>query len=440
MIQRGRATGLDERVTIGERADTGQTDAKIAAATGRSIWTVRKWRRKYQREGRLGLASHMGRPPTGALSQCSAEMRDTVHQMREQHPGWGAVTIRVELGNDERFKGLRLPSRSRIAAYLHQERLTRPYEHHTELPQPPSETAKRPHDEWEADAQGTVTIPALGKVSLINIGDWVSRLKVDSLTCLNVSHPSTWDYQLSFRRAFVQYGLPLRVSLDHDSVFYDNACASPYPTTIHLWLIALGVDVCFIEHRPPAEHSIIERTHQTMDQQAIAGQLIQDEAGLQKNLDHRREFLNRLYPSRALGGQSPLAAYPEAHHSGRPYRLEWEEGMLDLQRVYDYLAQGHWFRRTTPQGQFSLGCHRYNVGVEFGDQMLEITFDPQTREFVCLTEDGQREVRLAAQGLNKSDLMGELYKLATRSPYQLALPFSRTDCREIILSDSLTGP
>jgi transposase len=195
MIQRGRATGLDERVAIGERADTGQTDAEIAAAMGRSIWTVRKWRRKHQRQGHLGLASPMGRPPTGALGQCSAEMRDTVHQMREQHSGWGAMTIRVELGNDERFKGLHLPSRSRIAAYLHQEGLTR-----------------------------------------------------------------------------------------------------------------------------------------------------------------------------------------------------------------------------TPQGQFSLGCRRYNVGVEFENQMLEITFDPQTCEPVCLTEDGRREIRLAAQGLVKSDLMGELHRLTTQVP------------------------
>lgn len=440
MAQRGRATDLDERVAIGERADTGQTDAEIATATGRSKWTVRKWRRKYQGEGRLGLASPMGRPPTGALGQCSAEIRDTVRQMREQHPGWGPLTIRVEMENDERFKGLHLPSRPRIAAFLHQERLTRPYERHTELPQPPPETAKYPHDEWEADAEGAVTIPDLGKVSLINIGDLVSRLKVDSLACLNVSHPSTWDYQLSFRRAFVQYGLPLRVSLDHDSVFYDNACASPYPTTIHLWLVALGIDVYFIEHRPPIEHSVIERTHQTVDQQAIAGQQIKNGTGLQQNLDNRRDFLNRLYPSRALGHRPPLVAYPDARHSGRPYRLEWEEAMLDLQRVYDYLTQGHWFRRASPQGQFSLGSYRYNVGVKLGEQMLEITFAPQTREFVCLTEDGRRKVRLAAQGLTKPDLMGELNRLTTRSPYQLALPFSRTECREMILSHALTGP
>ena len=55
-------------------------------------------------------------------------------------------------------------------------------------------------------------------------------------------------------------------------------------------------------------------------------------------------------------------AYPEAQHSGRPYRLEWGEAMLDMQRVYDHLAQVRWFRRTSSQGQFSLATHRYGVG------------------------------------------------------------------------------
>ncbi len=76
MVQRGRETTLEERIEIGERWEAGQTDPEIAAAMGRSVWTVRKWRRKYQREGRSGLASHMGRPPTGALGQFPLEMRD----------------------------------------------------------------------------------------------------------------------------------------------------------------------------------------------------------------------------------------------------------------------------------------------------------------------------------------------------------------------------
>jgi len=439
MVQRGRETTLEERIEIGERWKAGQTDPEIAAAMGRPVPTVRKWRRKHQREGRSGLVSHMGRPATGALGQFALEIREAVREMRERCPGWGPVTIRTELGDDRRFDGMKLPDRSRIAAFLKQENLTRKYERHSELPQPQAAEPERAHEQWEMDAQGVVKVPDLGSVSIININDLFSRVKVDSFPCLNTSHPNTLDYQVVLRRAFFHYGLPKRVSLDHDSVFYDNTSASPYPSTLHLWLIALGVEVRFIEQKPPAEHSVIERAHQTINQQAVAGQTFDNGAALQQSLSDRLDFLNHRFPSRSLGGQPPLVACPEAQHSGRFYRLEWEQDMLNMQRVYDYLAKGRWFRRTSSQGQFSLGSHRYSVGKALGKQTLEITFDSQTRELKCLSEDGGQEIRLAVQGLTTTALMGELSPLLVLPVYQLALPFSRSTWREILMCNDLTG-
>ena len=185
--------------------------------------------------------------------------------------------------------------------------------------------------------------------------------------------------------------------------------------------------------------SVIERTHQTVAQQAILGQTFTDGPALQQSLSDRLDFLNGRFPSRAWGGQPPLMACPDAPHSGRPYRLEWEDEMLDLQQVYDYLAQGRWFRRTSSQGQFSLGAYRYNVGMSRSNQTLEITFDPQTRELIGLPQDGSRKIRLAVQGLTKAELMGELNPLTTLPVYQLALPFSRSTWREIMLCNDLTG-
>jgi hypothetical protein len=277
----------------------------------------------------------MGRPAVGALGTFPSEVQDVVLEMRDDHPGWGPLTIRIELEDAPRFAGMRLPSRSRIAAFLRQEERTRKYERHSELPQPQAADPERAHEEWEVDAKGVTKVPDLGSVSIININDLFSRLKVDSFPCLNTSHPSTRDYQLVLRRAFLNCGLPQRVSLDHDSVFYDNASASPYPTTLHLWLIALGVDVRFIKQKPPAEHSVIERSHQTMNQQAVLGQVFTDGWTLQQSLHDRLDFLNSRFPSRSLDGQPPLVAHPEARHSGHPYRPEWEDDMLDMQRVYD---------------------------------------------------------------------------------------------------------
>jgi len=137
------------------------------------------------------------------------------------------------------------------------------------------------------DAQGAIDVATIGQVSILNIVDVRSRLKVESFPCLDTSHPNTQDYQLTLRRAFLQYGLPERLSLDHDSVFYDNASPSPFPTTLHLWLIGLGIEVRFIEDPPPTKHNLIERNHQTLYQQAVAEQTFTDGAALDVRLTER---------------------------------------------------------------------------------------------------------------------------------------------------------
>ena len=63
-----RTTTLQDRIIIGELAEAGNPDPWIANAVGWKVPTVRKWRRRAQRQGRKGLTSSMGRPTTGALS------------------------------------------------------------------------------------------------------------------------------------------------------------------------------------------------------------------------------------------------------------------------------------------------------------------------------------------------------------------------------------
>ena len=81
MRQKGRTTILEERIEIGERWEAGQKDGEIAEEMGCSKWTIRKWRRKYQHAGRAGLASPMGRPPTGALGSFPVRLSETLPGM-----------------------------------------------------------------------------------------------------------------------------------------------------------------------------------------------------------------------------------------------------------------------------------------------------------------------------------------------------------------------
>lgn len=207
---------------------------------------------------------------------------------------------------------------------------------------------------------------------------------------------------------------------------------------IHLWLIALGVDVAFIHKSPPAEHSIIERHHQTMEAQALRGPRYSTPAGLWQKLDERRSVLNRWLPTRVLGHRAPLAAYPDAQHSGRAYRPEWEEELLSPERAHRYLVQGRWFRSTGNNGRFLLGGHWYYIGSRYRNRQVEITFDAEEVAFICQPASSEEAVHVPALGLTRRELMGDLAEILRLPAYQLALPFTKEDRQRLELAWFLT--
>jgi transposase-like protein len=431
------STPFEQRLTIWELAQAGQTDGQIAQQLGLGRAVVRKWRRRAQHQGRAGLSVTPGRPRRGVLSHSPANQPDDLRTLRRDHPGWGPITLRWELGQLAQAHGQPRPSRSGIAAFLKAEGLTRPYERHAPLPQPAGPPEPVAHAEWEMDAQGVQVVAGVGRVVVINIGDPYSRLLTESLGCVHTTKPKVADYQLALRRAFLRFGCPQGLSLDHDTSFHDTS-ASPYPTRLHLWLLALGLTVRFIDLGKPTQHGFIEHEHQIMTHQALEGQPFADPARVQPMLDQRRDFLNRAYPNRALGQQAPLQANPGARHSGQPYSPERETDLLDPQRVYTYLAQQRWFRRVSDKGQFELGTYRYGLGAAWANQTLEIRFDPQTVELVCHSQTGEPTRRLPAKGLTPSDWIGELQpdRLPT---YQLAFPWSIPACRMGLLLEDWAG-
>ena len=68
MARRGDITSLQERLTIRDLAGQGASDATIARELQRSIWTVRKWRRRGKSGALAPLFTRMGRPAIGPVS------------------------------------------------------------------------------------------------------------------------------------------------------------------------------------------------------------------------------------------------------------------------------------------------------------------------------------------------------------------------------------
>lgn len=154
MRQRGQTTTFQMRLEMSEHATAGLSDTQIATALGCSVWTVSKWRRRSRKLGRVGLVSYMGRPATGPVSTFPNQLKEAILHLRKLHPDWGPNTLLAELKTDTAFRGQLLPSRAQIARLLKQAGLTRRYQPHQDLIQPPRTETSTPYQEWQMDAQG----------------------------------------------------------------------------------------------------------------------------------------------------------------------------------------------------------------------------------------------------------------------------------------------
>lgn len=435
-----RASSYPERLKIEKLSKKGLTDRQIAEELGFSIPTVRKWRRKLKQGQKEAVLSRMGRPGTGALSRYPQAIGEQLKIWCQQHPGWGAKTLRTELSLSETFKDQALPSRATLARWLKAENEVRLYEKHSQLPETPTRSAQACHEEWEMDARGYSRIPHLGLVSLIDINDVYSRVKVLSYPCWIGQkrierYPSTQDYQLALRLAFIEWGLPDRLATDHDRIFYDETSKSPFPTRFHLWLLALGVDLQFGRMGRPTDQGMTERSHQTWASQVLEGAAFECYQSLWQALEQRKRFLNEHLPCASLEDTPPLQAYPQARIPRRRYRPEWEADLLDLSRVYDYLTQGQWFRKVSAAGTISMGRHIYHLGYDWRpDGYAELTFDPSSHEFVCRTPSSKVK-RLPVTWLTTQELMGELFQFQ-KIPFQFHLPFSINEWRALFYEQS----
>lgn len=437
-----KITTLEERLQMAELARAGTPAPAIAAQTGWSHSTVRKWQRRIQRQGRSALTSVLGRPRQGALSAFPPEVRATLLRWRQDHPGWGAKTLRAELEADARFKQQPLPSRRSIARWLHSEGLSRRHQRRQDLPAPMRPVLQAPHEEWEMDARGEERVSGVGLVMLIDLNDRVSHARLLSYPCWvgdqRVSRaPSTADYQLALRLAFAEWGLPDRIAVDHDVVFYDSRSASPFPTRLHLWLVALDVALVFGPVGRATERGLTERSHQLWGAQVLEGQHFADWETLYQALVQRRQFLNQRLSCDCLGEVPPLVAYPQARTPRREYRPEWEAQALDLRRLYAYLRRGRWFRLVSSIGTVTLGGQVYGLGRAWAKQQVEITFDEGDQHLVFSAAQEVPIKRLPIRGITVEALIGELDPLVNLPAFQLALPLTWDAWRMLRLNDTL---
>ena len=384
---------------------------------------VKKWRARTQK-GDLA-PSKRGRPQSGSLSTFPDAMGADLVALRRQKPGMGPIQLLLGLKGMPRWAGDPLPSRAAVARFLAANGLSRTYSRHAGVVTIRGKEPERPHDCWQMDAKGNTILSNLGTIALIDLKDWRSKAYCMSYPAVvegEQGHPTTRDYQHALRLAFIEFGLPQAIQVDHESVFYDNRSKSPFPTRLHLWLIALGINLLFTRLHRPTDNGIVERSHRTLFEHVIKGRNYPSWISLMNELNTHRTHLNCQTPCATLGGISPFKAFPAAKLPQKMFDPVTEATQMKLARVYDYLQGITCYRKVSKGKTVSLAKEVYYLAEGNPGEEVTISFNRE-RLMLCFQHDKERAVEYhPIKSLSVDFLMGESFFKAKRPSIQLPIP------------------
>lgn len=373
----------------------------------------------------------MGRPKEGILSSYPSQLRDLIKRIRIKEPGFGGLSIVTELRLEYGYVPKRLPSVSSVAAFLNQEGMAQGYEKHSRLPLLPYEPPVRPHELWQLDGRGNEDVKGVGPTALLDIKDVFSAAYASCFPALIKSmqgHPDTESYQMALRHGFHEFGMPDRIQCDHASVFYENRSKSPFPTRLHLWLVGLGIGLLYSRVHQPTDQAEVERSHQVLFNQTIkSAEPYRDWPHFYAKCQKRRHVLNNELPSRSCNGLPPLKYCPEARHSGRWYLPHKEVDLLDMERVWQYLATCTWYRNVASNKTVSLGGQVYYLPHAKPREQLAIGFCPCCQFLLFQNANELLIAMIPIKGLDKSVLIGKLDDFFNVPDLQLPIPFDWQD-------------
>jgi transposase-like protein len=383
-----------ERVYQGKM--NGATLAELAKEMNCSRETVRKWWRKGRKRGEEGLRTgRMGRKAVGILSQFDERVAQQAAEYKRNHHGWGADRVLIELRKAPELQGLKLPQRSRLAAFFKARCPDCLAQHQPRPPSPRSLIkAQAVHEVWQMDNQEEIALSNGEMAVICNIRDPYGAAPIASQAFSSPGKGSRRSRKLTvaefrqvLRTAFTEWQtLPDSVWTDNELRLIGNP-SSDFPGLLTLYLVGLGIRHIFIRPATPTDHAQIERNHRTFDNLALNEEALQDREHLQQALDHERQVYLLEFPCHASDcrGRPPLVAHPELLHPRRVYHLQEEPLLFSMERVFQYLATFTFQRKVSDTACVAL-AHQVSIGRKLArtlkDRVVWIRCDPMTREWV----------------------------------------------------------
>jgi len=272
---------------------------RISAPTGY------KWLRRYKQEGSCGLEDRSHRPRQQPRHS-TPELEQRVVQVRGKNPAWGGRKIRKVL---ERTGQLPLPSASTVSAILRRHDLLDPQQQAASKAWQRFEH-DRPNELWQMDFKGHFAIDQ-GRCHPLTVLDDHSRFNLGLRACGNELETTT---RQQLGAIFRVYGLPRRMLADNGPPF--GTSGDQAYSSLQVWLMRLGVELCHGRPCHPQTQGKDERFHRTLKLEVLRNREFHSLAQVQREFDSWREVYNHQRPHDALSLEVPAARYCP---SSRPF-------------------------------------------------------------------------------------------------------------------------
>jgi transposase InsO family protein len=337
---------------------------EVAERYGVSRQTIYTWVRRDEADGLGGLADRSHRPKR-CPHQLASTLEAAICELRRMHPGWGQRRIAHELAR----AGTSPPSLSAIYRVLARNGLLIPVPRRRKRSDYLRWERNRPMELWQMDVMGGVHLADGSEGKVLTGVDDHSRF------CVAAGLMGTANARAVcrvFAAALRTHGVPDEILTDNGKVFTGRFSKPPVEVLFERVCRENGITHRLTAVRSPTTTGKIERFHQTLRRELLAGAVFSDLDEAQAAFDTWVLDYNQHRPHQSIGMLTPAERF--AHRTPTDPVIESPLGPGPSQVTRHVTASGN----ISVTGQtFNVG-KRYagrNVVVDVGRSLLRIYYD-----------------------------------------------------------------
>jgi transposase InsO family protein len=336
---------------------------EVAERLGVSRQSVHAWIARYEAGGLAALADRSHRP-VSCPHQIDPGTEAEICELRRQHPGWGPRRIEHQLaraGIDP------VPSRSAIYRCLRRHHLIELRRRRKRREEFRRWERERPMQLWQMDVMGGVLLEGGTELKVVTGIDDHSRFCVAAGLVKRAISKAVCAVLSSSLRT---YGIPDEILTDNGKVFTGRF--GPQPTEVLFDRICRenGISHRHTAPRSPTTTGKIERFHQSLRREFLAGRTFASLEAAQAELDAWVADYNTARPHQALEMATPAERF-------RLAPISTDAISIPVDAAEDH--PGQWvLRRVASNGIVSVDNQMFSVGNAFKAELVDVFVDETT--------------------------------------------------------------